>query len=88
MGCPQIWNARLSALSSNLGILKAVKISRPNLDHKLFISLESKIEMVVGVVTLPPFLIPALWNKGILIHKQATLGKHFEPECRSYDFGK
>ena len=51
-------------------------------------SLESKIEMVVGVVTLPPFLIPALWNKGILIHKQATLGKHFEPECRSYDFGK
>ena len=26
--------------------------------------------------------IPALWNIGILLHKQATLGKHFEPECR------
>ena len=29
----------------------------------------------------PPFLIHVLWNIGILIHKQATLGKHFEPEC-------
>ena len=28
----------------------------------------------------PPFLIPALWNIGILLHKQATLGKHFEPK--------
>ena len=30
----------------------------------------------------PPSLIPALWNIGILLHKQATLGKHFRPECR------
>ena len=29
----------------------------------------------------PPCLIPALWNIGILLHKQATLGKHFRPEC-------
>ena len=29
----------------------------------------------------PPSLIPALWNIGISIHKQATLGKHFEREC-------
>ena len=27
----------------------------------------------------PPFLIPALWN--ILLPKQATRAKHFEPEC-------
>ena len=29
----------------------------------------------------PPSLILALWNIGILPHKQATLGKHFEPKC-------
>ena len=29
----------------------------------------------------PPTLIPALYNIGILLHKQATLGKHFWPEC-------
>ena len=28
-----------------------------------------------------PSLIPALWNIGILLHKQATLGKHFELDC-------
>ena len=27
------------------------------------------------------FLIPTLLNIGILLHKQATLGKHFCPEC-------
>ena len=31
----------------------------------------------------PPSLIPALWNIGILLHKQAILGKHFWPECMS-----
>ena len=31
----------------------------------------------------PSSLIPALWNIGILLHKQATLGKHFRPECTS-----
>ena len=31
----------------------------------------------------PPSLIPASCNIGILDHKQATLGKHFEPECNS-----
>ena len=30
----------------------------------------------------PPSLIPTLWNIGILLHKQATLGKHFEPKCK------
>ena len=39
--------------------------------------------MLVGVAFLPPSLIPALWNIGILLHKQATLGKHFRPECMS-----
>ena len=29
----------------------------------------------------PPSLIHALWNIGILIHKQATRAKHFGPEC-------
>ena len=30
-----------------------------------------------------PSLIPALWNLGILLHKQGTLAKHFGPECIS-----
>ena len=30
----------------------------------------------------PPSLIPALWNIGILLHKQATWTKHFCPECK------
>ena len=34
----------------------------------------------------PPSLIPALWNIGILLHKQATLGKHFPPECILFGF--
>ena len=29
-----------------------------------------------------PSLIPALWNIGILLHKQATRNKHFETECK------
>ena len=29
-----------------------------------------------------PSLIPALWNIGILLHKQATHAKHFGPECK------
>ena len=29
----------------------------------------------------PPSFIPALLIKGILLHKQATKGKHFCPEC-------
>ena len=33
-------------------------------------SQESNIEKLVGVATLPPF-IPALWNIGILLLKQA-----------------
>ena len=39
---------------------------------------KSNIEKLVGVATLT--MISALWNIGILLHKQATLGKHFEPE--------
>ena len=34
--------------------------------------------MLAGVATL--YLIPTPCNVGILDHKQATLGKHFEPE--------
>ena len=34
-------------------------------------------------VANPPSLIPALWNIGILLHKQATHPKHFWPECIS-----
>jgi hypothetical protein len=37
----------------SLGILKPVKILRPNLNQKLFISEESNIEMQMGVATLP-----------------------------------
>jgi hypothetical protein len=33
------------------------------------------------VATLTPSLIPALWNIGILLHKQATRTKHFDSEC-------
>ena len=29
----------------------------------------------------PPFLISALWNRGILLNEQATQNKHFCPEC-------
>ena len=29
----------------------------------------------------PPSLMPTLWNIGILLHKQATLGKYFGFEC-------
>ena len=32
---------------------------------------------------MAPSLIPTLWNIGILLQKQATLGKHFGPECIS-----
>jgi hypothetical protein len=28
-----------------------------------------------------PSLIPTLWNIGILLHKQATRTKHFDPVC-------
>ena len=36
--------------------------------------------MLVGVAFLPS-LIPALWNIGILLHKQATHTKHSWGEC-------
>ena len=36
-----------------LGILRLVKISLPNSNHKVFISKESSIEMLVGVALLP-----------------------------------
>ena len=47
-------------------------LSWPNLNHKRFISSESNIEKLVGVATLPPFLIPVLCNIGILLHKQGN----------------
>ena len=39
--------------------------------------------MLVGVPTLPreASFIPTLQNIGILLHKQATLGKNFETQC-------
>ena len=37
--------------------------------------------MLVGVSGNPPFLIPALWNIGILLHKQATRTKHLDGKC-------
>ena len=44
-------------------------------------SKESNIERLVAVATLPLSLNPALWNIGILLHKQATRTKHFESQC-------
>ena len=60
-------------------------MSWPNLNQKLFIPPESKNQNS-GWRGNPPFLIPALWNIGILLHKKATLGKHFEPECIFWDY--
>ena len=34
--------------------------------------------MIVGVATLPPSLIPALWNIGILHHEKAKLPIHLQ----------
>ena len=31
-----------------------------------------------------PSLIPTVWNIGILLHKQTTLGKHFGPKCNLF----
>jgi hypothetical protein len=42
-----------------LAILKPVKISEPNLNHKLFTSKELNIEMLVRVATLPPSFPPS-----------------------------
>ena len=36
----------------------------------------------------PPSLIPALWNLGILLQKQATLTKHFDGQCMCGRWGK
>ena len=33
----------------------------------------------------PPSFIPALWNIGILLHKQATLTKQYDGECNFVD---
>ena len=43
-------------VAENFKILKQVKISWPNLNHKLFISQESNIEKLLGVTTCPPEL--------------------------------
>ena len=48
-------------------------------------SQESNIEELVGAATLPSF-IPALWNIGILLHKQAPRTKHFDGECKILRF--
>ena len=36
------------------------------------------MEMLVGVASLPPSLIPALWNIGILHHEKAKLPIHLQ----------
>ena len=59
----------------SVGILKSVKISWPNSNHKVFLSQESNIEMLKGSGS-PPSLNPTLWNLGILHYKQAKLHKH------------
>ena len=46
-----------------------VKIFWPNLNHRLFMSIiKIKYRKADGSGN-PPFFIPALWNKGILLHK-------------------
>ena len=50
-----------------------------NVIYLLFISQESNIDKLVE--WQPSLFYPALWNIGILLHKQPTAGKHFEPEC-------
>ena len=35
-----------------------------------------------------PSFVPALWIIGILLHKQATLGKHFCPQCNYNSYQK
>ena len=51
-------------------------ITKFNSNHKVFISQKSNIEMLVGVASLPPSLIPALQN--ILHYKKAKLRKHLQ----------
>ena len=58
-----------------LVILKPVKISWPNLNHNVFISFESSIEMLVGVAPLPSLFLPC--NMGILLHKTGHPGQKF-----------
>ena len=41
--------------------------------------------MLVGVAFLPPSLIPALQNIGILHHKKAKLPKHLQHSVYIYD---
>ena len=53
--------------------MKPVKIKLPNSNNKAFIPLKSNIEVLVGVAFLPPSLIPALRNIGVLHHKKAEL---------------
>ena len=40
--------------------------------------------MLVGVASLPPFLIPALQNIGILHHKKAKLRKQVQGCCHTW----
>jgi hypothetical protein len=95
MASPQRWNTRFQ-LSYEMK-LKTSKfkflefwsqlshLNANHLNHKLFISFK---HWNAGGSGKPPSLIPDLWNIGILIHKQATLSKHFESECMNLaEFG-
>ena len=53
-----------------------MKILLPNSNNKAIIPLKSNIEVLVGVTSLPPTLIPALQKIGILHHKKAKVRKH------------
>ena len=68
--------------------MKPLKISSPNLNHKVFIAKESNVEMLVGVgvASLPPSLIPTLQNKGLLQQKQAKLRILLQHSVGAIDF--
>ena len=44
----------------------------------------TKFKSQAGGSGNPIFFIPALWNIGILLHKQAIHAKHFDPECKYF----
>ena len=56
-----------------IGILKSVKISWPNSNHKVFISKESNIEKLVEVATLPLLFPPSGKTHWHMLHCVRTL---------------
>ena len=57
-------------------------LSQLNSDHnQSSLCHKNQILKKTGGSGNPASLIPALWNIGILLHKQATRTKHFDSEC-------